>query len=131
MRDVGEVHRTALAAADACGAPEEFRHQRRHRRPSQQRVDVPAVRAEHEIIRLERRRETGGDRFLAYPEVGGAFHQPLEEQIPGTLLEEAALLHHPVDREPGLEVRDPETSFLSASRVFSINVRPLSTRSRP
>jgi hypothetical protein len=100
--DIREVHRATLATADPGGAPEELRHQRRHRRPAQQGVHVTAVCAEHEVVRLERGGEAGGDGLLPDPEVRGSLHEPLEEQVAGALLEDAALLHHPVDREPGL-----------------------------
>ena len=105
VRHVRQVHRATLAAADPVRASEQLRHQRTHRRPAQQRVHVTPVRAEHEVLGLERRGEAGGDGLLADPEVRGSLHEALEEQVLGALLEQAALLHHPVDRQPGVEVR--------------------------
>ena len=56
--DVGEVHRPALAAADAGRPAHQLGHQPAHRRAAQQRVDVAAIRAEDQVVRLAARRRT-------------------------------------------------------------------------
>ena len=103
--DAREVHRPALAAADPGRASQQLRHQRAHRRAAEQRVHVPAIRAEDEVVGAERGGEARGDGFLSEREVRRALDQPFEEQVLRAAFEQPRLLHHPVHVEADRFVR--------------------------
>ena len=104
VADVGDVHRAALAAHQPVRPAEQLRVERAHRRAARQRVVVAAVRRERVVVVAHRRGEAGRDRLLPDAEMGRSPDEALEEQLLGPRLEEAALLHRPVQREAGLRV---------------------------
>jgi hypothetical protein len=95
-RDVGQVHRAALAAAEPTLAAEDLGEGPIERRAHRQHRAVPAVGAGHRVALGKRRAGAGRDRLLPLAEVGGPAHQALREEALDPFLEGADLDHSPV-----------------------------------
>lgn len=119
--DVGDVHRAALAAAQAVAAAEDLQHHAGEVAALGDRVAVAAVRAGDEVVGAQVRADADGDRLLARVEVHGARY------VAGRVLGVQALLelpdgaHLPVGRGDPVAV---EAGRRAAGRRGGPRVRP-------
>jgi hypothetical protein len=89
----GEVHRAALALADAGPLPHELRHQRRKRGTLADRVAMRAMCAEDEIVAAQCHAGPGDRGLLSDAEVRRARDEPGAHLLHHGLLEQADLQH--------------------------------------
>ena len=89
----GDVHRPALARADAAAAAEQLGQHGVGRRAAGQRVGVAAVGADRVVVRPQHRGRADRDRLVPEPEVGLPVDQPLPVQRAGPLLEGPQVAH--------------------------------------
>ncbi len=96
---VGDVHRAALAVADAVRLAVELGHEAPERAALGDEVAVAAVRREDVVVGPERRARADGDGLLAYRGVEEAWDPAAGEQLAHALLEEPHAQHPRVHRE--------------------------------
>ena len=101
---VGEVHRAALAMAEAVRLAEDLRHRAVQRSPHREHGTVAAVGASHGVARSEHAARTDGDRLLPLTEMRAAADEVLHEEAHHLVLEEPDLEHLPVqvDQQPAV-----------------------------
>src|SRR5439155_1012001 len=98
-RDVGDVHRAALAVADPVGLTVELRHEAAERAALGDEVAVAAVRGEKVVVGSERRAHADGNSLLAHGGVEESRNAPAGEELTHALLEEPHAEHPGVHRE--------------------------------
>src|SRR6185436_5042552 len=97
--DVGDVHRAALAAADAGRLAVDLGHHALDVAALRDRVAVAAVRADDVVVGTEVADHAGGDRLLARVQVDEAGDLARRELAVQALLELADGAHDPVGLE--------------------------------
>ncbi len=91
--DVGEVHRAALAAAQAAGLADDLGKRAVGRCPHRQHRPVPAIGAEHRVSLAQGAAGPDDHGLLPLAEVRGAAHETGCEEPLGGLLEGSYLAH--------------------------------------
>ena len=104
LRDVGQVHRAALAAEDPVLPAEELGHRRPRIHAARERVRMATVGGERVVAGTQDRAEPGGDRLHAEREVRRALHEVLQEQVVGALAELPQQLQGAVHADPNVQV---------------------------
>ncbi len=96
--DVREVHRAALAAAQAVRLAHDLSEGPVGRRPHREHGAVAAVGAEHRVAVPKRAARPHDDGLLPLAQMRRAAHEPRREEALGGLLERADLPHAPEER---------------------------------
>ena len=114
------VHRAALAARIAAGAPRQFRHHAAAFHAGGQHVRMVAIAGDDRVAILHCRLDTDNDGFLADIEVTETGNQAHAVQLPRLLLEAADEQHLAVIFEQGILVR---CGGLAATGGFALGRR--------
>ena len=115
-RVVGEVHRAALALADAGPLAHELRHQRRKRGALADRVAVRAMRAEDEVVVAQGHAGAGDGGLLSDAEVRRARDEP-----------GLHLLHHGLFEAADLQHASIQLDLLSLGQAHALSSRSIAT----
>jgi hypothetical protein len=111
--EVGQMHRAALAPADAIGLADEFRHQRTQGRALADRMAVAAVIAGHVVAIGQRHAGADDLGFLANRGVNRAGNFAALHHLGGALVEPADAQHAPLHFKQEVVWPCHELSFLA------------------
>src|SRR5579864_1527221 len=94
--DIGKVHRTTLALAEAVGPTEEFPEASRHGSPAGESMSVSPVGGQSVVVWTKSSRESYSHRLLTDAKMSRAVDDVAQEQLIDLLFEPADFQHLPV-----------------------------------